>query len=313
MKAHECMTSFEPVSMSAHVRDRHACESVFEGAMHVVLNRRSQLDWRALASTALLLTGCGGGGGGGESATSAASLAPPRPIEQTDLQIATAIYAGSARTPVGFYAETPPSGHSNVATMHVKNTDVDPHASGSTAQFELCTNDWNEALGWSETSAHNAPQYSTLVATNDDARFFEFGRVRSGAPEMYVQARVYKCAYMNRTAADLRSSSGAAGQLNVRPLSPAELRRMSEYFWQFTAYNNFGNVVLKSAGATALEHTLHIASLVRGGMSSSCDRVDVIAWRHRVHDVTGAITLDVQTLWSFGARESAGIAQLCTS
>jgi hypothetical protein len=281
--------------------------------MCVVSSRVPQWPACVIASTALVLSSCGGGGGG-DSASSAPSIAAPaRPVEQTDSQIASAIYGGSARTPLGFYAETPPSGQANVATMHVKNTDIDPGVAGSAAQFELCTNDWNEALSWSEASAHNAPQYSDLVATNDDTRYFEFGRVRSGTPTVYVQARVYKCAYLNRSATNLRSSAGAAGLLNVRPLTADELRRLSEYLWQFTSYNNFGNVVLKSSSSTALEHTLHIATLVRGGMSASCDRIDVIAWRHQVNNATGAITLDAQTLWSFGAREAAGIAQLCAS
>ncbi len=273
-----------------------------------------QIRWPVLAS-ALLLSACGGGGGGdsGGSSSSTASVTPSRPVDQSDLQIASAIYGGGARTPSGFYAESTPGGHAHVATMHVKNTDVDPAVSASAAQFELCTNDWNEALGWSEASAQNASQYSNLVATNDDGRYFEFGRVRSGTPDLYVQARVYKCAYVNRAAADLRSAAGAAGYLNVRPLTALELQRMSEYFWQFTTYNNFGNVVLKSAGSDAVapEHTLFIAHLVRDGISPACDRIDVIAWRHQVNNTSGAITLDLRTLWSFGARESGGVAQLC--
>jgi len=283
--------------------------------MRIVPTRHVQWPTCVAASTALVLSSCGGGGGGGESASSAPSIAAARPVEQTDLQIANAIYDGSTRTPAGFYSESAPTGQANVATMHVKNTDIDPSLTGSAAQFELCTNDWNEAMSWSETSAHNAPQYSDLVATNDDARYFEFGRVRSGTPTMYVQARVYKCAYLNREAANLRANAGAAGQLNVRPLTSDELRRASEYLWQFTKYNNFGNVVLKSAGSNgaALEHTLYIATLVRGGTSSSCDRIDVLTWRHQVNSATGAITLDINTQWSFGARESSGIAQLCAS
>ena len=46
---------------------------------------------------------CGGGGGGGEGDTSSASaIVTPRPVEQTDLQIAAAIYAGTSRTPAEF-------------------------------------------------------------------------------------------------------------------------------------------------------------------------------------------------------------------
>jgi hypothetical protein len=262
-----------------------------------------------------LLAACAGGGGDAPASPASASTssADPRPVAQSDLEIATAIYAGQ-RTPDDFYNESAPNGHDVVATMHLKNTDIDPTLGASQAQFELCTNDWNQALGWSETSAQHAPQDSNLVATNDDPRYFEFGRVRPGSPEVYVQARVYKCAYLDRTTANLRAASGSAGQLNVRPVDAAELERLSEYLWQFTTYNNFGHTVLKSSGSSGatLEHTLIIASLVRGGVSATCDRIDVIAWRHSVDPATGLATLSVQPLWSFGAREASGLAQLCT-
>ncbi|HVF17559.1 MAG TPA: hypothetical protein VNA21_11630, partial [Steroidobacteraceae bacterium] len=201
-----------------------------------------QLRCCAIVSAALFMVACGGGGSGSSSSPSAAAAPLPRAVEQSDLQIAALIYSGTARTPAGFYSETSSKGHANVATLHVKNTDVDPSLTTTAAEYELCTNDWNQALSWSETNAANATQYSNLVATNDDERFFEFGRVQTGTPELYVQERIYKCAYLNRTAANLRAASGEAGQLNVRPLTGDELRRLSEYFWQFTSYNNFGHV-----------------------------------------------------------------------
>jgi hypothetical protein len=281
-----------------------------------------------IVSATLLLAACGGG----SDATNASAVAPilpasqtsppiiaPRPVEQSDIEIATTVYSGTQRTPAGFYAESTPTGYDFVATSHVKNTDVDLSLATGHPQFELCTNDWNEALNWSETSAQNTSQYSALVATNDEARYFEFGRMRSGTPELYVQSRIYKCAYLDRSAVNLRSPGGAAGQINLRPLSAEALQRLSEYLWQFTAYNNFGHVVLKSAAASTaassplLEHTLYIASLVRSGMSPHCDRIDVIAWRHTVEASTGALTLSIQQQFSFGAREDASVAQLCAS
>ena len=181
--------------------------------------------------------------------------------------------------------------------------------------YELCTDDWNEALAWSELGAQNAPQYSDLVETNDDPRYFEFGRVRQGDPTFYVRARVFKCAYLDRAAANLRAAAGAAGKLNRRPLTATELRDLSEYLWQFTQYNNVGYAVLKSSGtstAASLTHTLHIGKLARGGISASCDRVDVVAWRHTLDTTTGSLQLEATTLWSFGARESAGVVSLCS-
>jgi hypothetical protein len=260
----------------------------------------------------LAVSSCGGGGGDAAQPSTPAATAP-RPVMQSDLQIAQSVYAGAPRTPAGFYSESAPSGHSHLAMMHLKNTDLS--ASTSTQpSYELCTNDWNEALAWSETSAQQASPYSDLVETTDEPRYFEFGRTRAGEPQFYLRARVFKCAYLDRAGANLRTAAGPAGQLNRRPLNMNELQTLSEYLWQFTTYNNFGHVVLKSAGeaaANGFRHTLHIASLTRGGGSSSCDRIDVIAWRHDLSAATGALERSATTLWSFGARENAGVAELC--
>ena len=269
--------------------------------------------WRLAALAAVVLSACGGGGGDTSAPTPTAS-APPRPVTQSDLEIAQSVYGIGPRTPVGFYSDAAPSGHDYVSTMHLKNTDVDPAAVAPQPLFELCTDDWNQALAWSELSAENSPQHADLVETNDDPRFFEFGRVRQGDPTFYIRARVFKCAYLDRATANLRASAGPAGRLNRRPLTATELRDLSEYLWQFTKYNNVGYAVLESSGSsspTALSHTLHIGVLARGGISGSCDRVDVLAWRHTLDTTTGALQLAVTTLWSFGAHEQAGAVSLC--
>ena len=271
--------------------------------------------WRLAALAALILSACGGGGGGESSAPAPSASAPPRPVTQSDLQIAQSVYGTGPRTPMGFYSDAPPSGHDYVSTMHLKNADVDSTAVAPQPLYELCTDDWNQALAWSELGAQNAPQYSDLVETNDDPRYFEFGRVRAGEPTFYVRARVFKCGYLDRAAANLRASAGPAGMLNRRPLSATELRDLSEYLWQFTKYNNVGNAVLDSNGSATtatLSHTLHIGVLARGGISGSCDRVDVLAWRHTLDTSTGALQLEVTTLWSFGAHEAGSAVSLCS-
>ncbi len=270
--------------------------------------------WRFAALIAVALSACGGGGGG-DSAQAPTALAPPRPVTQSDLQIAQSVYGNGPRTPAGFYSDPLPNGHEYVSTMHLKNSDVDAGAVAPQPLYELCTDDWNQALAWSELSAGSAPQYADLVETNDDPRYFEFGRVREGDPTFFVRARVFKCAYLDRTAANLRETAGPAGRMNRRPLTAAELRTASEYLWQFTKYNNVGYAVLDSSGASsaaALTHTLHMGVLSRGGVSSSCDRVDVISWRHTMDATTGSLQLEVATLWTFGAHEAAGVVSLCS-
>jgi hypothetical protein len=271
--------------------------------------------WRLVALAAVVLSACGGGGSGDSAAPTPSASAPPRPVTQSDLQIAQSVYGLGPRTPVGFYADAAPSGHDYVSTVHLKNSDIDAAVIAPQPLHELCTDDWNQALSWSELGAENSPQYSDLVETNDDPRYFEFGRVRQGDPTFYIRARVFKCAYLDRAAANLRASAGPAGTLNRRPLTGTELRELSEYLWQFTLYNNVGHAVLETSGAasgSALTHTLHIGKLIRDGISSSCDRVDVIAWRHTLDTATGSLTLEATTLWSFGAHEAAGVVSLCS-
>jgi hypothetical protein len=265
---------------------------------------------------AVVLSACGGGGGGDSSSPAPAASAPPRPVTQSDLQIAQGVYGTGPRTPAGFYSDPPPSGHDYVSTTHLKNADVDAAVVAPQPLHELCTDDWSQALEWSELGAQSSPQYSDLVETNDDPRYFEFGRVRQGDPTFYVRARVFKCAYLDRASVNLRAAAGAAGTLNRRPPTAADLHEMSEYLWQFTQYNNVGHAVLQSSGSSTtgtLTHTLHMGVLVRGALSSSCDRVDVIAWRHTLDTMTGSLQVESTTLWSFGARESAGAVSLCAA
>ena len=93
------------------------------------------------------------------------------------------------------------------------------------------------------------------------------------------------------------------------------LRQLAEYLWQFTLYNNYGNVVLKSSGAatsSGLQHTLVIASVVAANVPNDCDRIDVIGWTHSVDTQTGELSRSIDSLWDFGARRNNGIVELCT-
>ncbi len=263
---------------------------------------------RLMLGCAVALASCGGGSGGGEPRPSAPP-APARVVSQSDLQIAQLIYSDSQRTPPGFYEDTAASSAGYVATFHLKNTDL--AAAGQ--QHELCTDDWNDALAWSEAVASSAAVYSDLVATESNTRFFEFGRVPRGQSG-YLRARVYRCAYLDRASVNLLAPGEAAGQINRRPLSAPDLRELSEYLWLFTSYNNFGNVVLKSSGAgtaNRLEHTLYLARL-QAAASGGCDTIAVLAWTHAADLPAGTLALTQSALWSFGARANGGIAELCT-
>lgn len=273
-------------------------------------------------------TACGGGGGSdaaasapvvGSSGNAAGSTPDPlsRPFTQSDQEIADLIYSGRDRTPEGFYAEPPPMGASYVTTSHLKSTDVDADgvASTTTAGHELCTDDWNQALEWSEQAGTRMVRYGDLVATNAEPRFFEFVRVPRENPTALVRQRVFKCAYLDRSAADMQSLDNEGGTLNRQPVTPADVRELAEYLWHFTLYNNFGSAVLVSSGeetSGAVAHGLTIASLSRAPSPTACDRIDVLRWTHTVDPATGAITRNTATLASLHARESDGRATLCS-
>jgi hypothetical protein len=263
-----------------------------------------------LLAIALLavLSGCGGGG----ADPVAAPVANMRPVVQSDLEIAQMLYVDNRRTPQGFYQDSAPPMQGYVATTHLKNTDLSP----ATAQYELCTDNWNTALGWSDQVATGA-QASNLVATNTTTGYYEFGRVPASTPQAYIRARVFRCSYLDRSNVDLASAASVtsvAGQFNQRPLTAGEMLQLSEYLWQFTSYNNYGNAVLKSSGAvtsSSVQHTLIIASLTSAASSGACDHIHVAAWTHSANAQTGALTLSLQPLWDFGARRNAGLVEMC--
>jgi hypothetical protein len=266
-----------------------------------------------VALLALLeLSGCGGGATDNSAATSPnTALAAVRPVVQSDLEIAQLLYADNQRTPQGFYTETLPPVQGYTATVHLKNTDLTGATSG--AQFELCTDDWNTALSWSDQVAATE-QLSALTETNTTTQYFEFGRTRSGTPQGFIRSRVYRCSYLDRSAVDLRGTGTAAGVLNLRPITASDVQHLAEYLWQFTAYNNYGNVVLKSSGATVntgLAHTLVMASITAAQASGGCDHIFVIGWTHTVDTQSGVITRTAAALWDFGAQQSAGMITMC--
>ncbi|MBC7982652.1 MAG: hypothetical protein H7Y02_02240 [Candidatus Obscuribacterales bacterium] len=270
----------------------------------------------SVSCVSMLLTACGGGGGG--DSPSAPASSPPtvaansRPIVQTDLEIVTALYSDNARTPNNFYSETVAPSMGYVSTVHVKSGDV--FSNNALPQYELCSDDWNQAYGWAEQAAQSAPQTGLLLETNTSTRFYEFVRERTGQPAGVTRARVYRCAYLDRGTVDLRTVNNRAGLLNQRPITSTVLQELSEYLWRFTQYNNYGNSVLKSTpvvNSGNLQHDLVIASLTPRGAANGCDRIDVYTWLHTVDPQTGELTLTATTLWNFAAKRVGYWAELC--
>ena len=252
-----------------------------------------------------LLGACNGTESGADTAGVQAPAAR-HGIELADVRIADLLYAGMPRVPADFLSDAPPPGSGVVSTYHLQTTQLSPGG----ARHELCTDDPNQARAWSNSVSGSA---ETLVGESASDRYFEFQRVRNSIPVVSVRARVFRCAYLDRSTVNLADEQGPAGLLNQRPIDAAALRNLSEYLWLFSTYNNADHAVLASRAAQSggsLEHEIVMAQLIRAG-SGGCDRVSVFTWRHRIDATTGTMAREWVPLWEFGARQGIGGVATC--
>lgn len=273
----------------------------------------------AAACSLALLAGCGGGGGGSASGTASASpsggAGGATSGNAAQLAIAQKVYDGTPRVPAGFYTDPElPGVQGTVATTHLKNSDVSAQA--ATLRHELCTDDFGQAIAWSEMRAAAQPVYADMVQTDGNGRWFEIVRVPRNDVSSRQRHRVFRCTYVDRTGTDLQTDSGSAGLVNARPLTATELRTLSEYLWQFTPYNNADHVALESrsgsgAGANEIRHVIEMGRLTRASSAGQCDRIDVLDWTHALRTDTGAMTRQLSTTQTFRARRVNGIVELC--
>lgn len=224
-------------------------------------------------------------------------------VSADDAAIAAQLYAGAPRTPPGFLADPAPTSFAQVTTYHVKTRQLDAAAA---TQHEVCTDDWAQALAWSETVAQQAPTYLDLVGNASTERYYEFDRVPHGDTQRYERMRVFRCGYLDRTGVDLNGSADFAGALNARPLDADTLRGLAEYLWEFSEYDNVNHAVVASAArtvTTGLAHTLTLASLETGAM---CDRVVLREWTYTADPATGEVHSAIAPLREFSVRRVSG-------
>jgi hypothetical protein len=283
-----------------------------------------------VAMTLTTLAACGGGGGGSSGATGSAapsansqpaSVTPPAPAASAppstataDLALASRLYKGDERTPSGFDVESrPASVVGTLSTRHLKNTDFATGPQGISTTYEVCTNDMAQAIDWSEKQATFQGQYSDLVEVNSDAHMFEVVRVPRADVTAMIRHRVFRCDYLDRSNTDLRADVGAAGSMNQRPLTAAELEALAEYLWQFTMFNNSDYVVESSTRSTngnALVQTIRMGQLVRG-VAGSCDTVQISDWTHTMSATDGSLTRSLNNVRTFQVKSSTSGAQTC--
>jgi hypothetical protein len=273
------------------------------------------------------LAACGGGGASSPSAPASvssqpASVAPPAPAASlppstsaADLTLADHLYKGDARTPSGFDIETRPANVlGTLSTRHLKNTDFATGPQAISPTYEVCTNDMAQAIDWSERQASWQGQYSDLVEVRSDERMFEVVRVPRADVTAMLRHRVFRCDYLDRTGSDLRSDAGAAGLMNQRPLTAIELKKLAEYLWQFTMFNNADYAVessVSSASGNTIVQTIRMGQLVRGA-AGACDTVQVSDWTHTMSTTDGALTRSLSDVRSFKVKSGSAGVESCS-
>jgi hypothetical protein len=207
----------------------------------------------------------------------------------------------------------PASVMGTLSTRHLKNTDFATGPQAASPTYEMCTNDMAQAIEWSESLATWSGQYSDLAEVRADDHMFEVIRVPRADTTAMLRHRIFKCDYVDRSGSDLSADSGAAGEMNQRPLTAAELEALSEYLWQFTAFNNAEYAVESSSSATVngqIVHTIRLGQLVRG-VNGGCDTVQISDWSHSMNTTDGALSRSLTEVRTFKVRNSGGVAETC--
>lgn len=259
------------------------------------------------ALVVLLVAGCSSGGN--DSAADAGVASAPD-TSTADTELAARLYAGTPRTPAAFLAEESQYPDRSEFKFHVSNGDVSALSAGE-LRFELCSDDFAEALQWSATAADARALPSQLTATAQTQWYFQFDRTLASVEPAMVVNRVFRCAALDRST---RDALGNAGTVNLAPFTADDLQYVSEYLWQFSLYNNALHVVIDSfpdRQSVDLQHILERAQLFPGeGEDPSCDRVEIWHWTHRIAS-GGALSEADIFVRGFDVRRDNGVVSLC--
>ena len=253
-------------------------------------------------SSALLLSACG------SSSTDSGQ-------ENSDTAIIERIYLDK-RTPDNFYTNDEDfTGDSFYSVSHVKNIELlSPAEKIGLPQYELSTDDFAEALDWSETAANNQPVYTQLVDNSDTPLYYQFTRVDSNNSEFIHLSRVYKASVIDRSGVDLSQAGSYQGRIVSNTYSTTLVKQIIEYLWTFSFNNNYGNAVLESSTtetSSSFTHTLLEAKMTSNG-ASSCDTIEVFESYYFIDKATGEIWRTTQSLRTLQATFNGTFASLCT-
>lgn len=177
--------------------------------------------------------------------------APKLRIFPDDSDIIAKVYDNHYQVPGDFFVDERATTPGTFSFYHVKDISV---------SYELCTNEYQEALDWEAADNSSRAAGGEFVGSFENDKYFEFARELT-VPDSVGNianatssgfARIFKCNYVDRVGVDRNLRNGYAGTINRSPLSSAVIRDYSQYMWQFTFFwpaekNGVGNIFYRAS------------------------------------------------------------------
>lgn len=245
------------------------------------------------------LTACGESGSGSAQPENEVT-APVLTLEQQ--YTAERIYRNK-RFPVDFtFPESWDTDTSSI-TKHAMTTDVSLFAKLlEIPVFELSTDNWQEAIAWSEEAAQKLPVYYGLVDLRENDMYFDLIRMNPDLPEVAYHSLIFKNSFIDRSGVDLDNPGAHRGYISINFVSEAVIDSVVEHLYLSSTHNQYGYAVIEEGTEELAEeyrHTMIEAELVSG--SGSCDTIRVFEVTHRISKITGEMTVETRDLYDFKA------------
>ncbi|MDT8452006.1 MAG: hypothetical protein RQ936_04575 [Gammaproteobacteria bacterium] len=257
--------------------------------------------------------------GGGEQVTDSGTEFTTIPTgslyADADRAILQAVYF-DIRIPAGFYTETYADSGTYYSISNVKNDELLPVADRlGIVRYELSSNDFTEALAWSEQAASHLPVYKQLVDNSDTDLYFEFLRVDLNNPQFVHKSRVLKTSALDRSGIDLNQPDSYQGKIGADMLTAKSVKMILEYLWTFSFSNNTGSAVLSSntiETETSYIHTMEEAKLTTRS-AEQCDTVAVFKTTYTVQKASGDIWKEQQVIKEISSKYSGSEFEICSN
>lgn len=230
---------------------------------------------------------------------------------ESDYEIMTKVYTDQ-RTPDGFYQESLPDTWYTI--RHLKNTDLlEGVVPSGTPVYGLGTDDFTEALNWSETIALQQAVYEQLVDTTETDLYFQFTRFSPGTPDNTHYSRVFKSNSLDRSGYDLGNPGIYLGMITWQPLTAEQVKYVIEYLWTFTFNNNYGNAVLESYTEETDSEFIHTMTEARLIMdyAGNCDTIQIFDTQYSVQKTDGMIFQVEYLIREFYSERIGNDYQVC--